>query len=290
MLDPRTTRRIRTRFSAVSRKLGVLQSLDWARCGFVQIANRTKNRAFKASHPDFPTPPATLAYDAYSSVDWPQYNALGKQIAKKIEQIISQFLSPGPVRFLEWGCGPACVIRHLPAMLPPGSQITGSDYNERTIAWCRSTFPNIQFQENQLGPPLPFGSGEFRCTCGLSVLTHLSKHMCSAWLKELDRVTQEGGIIILTTKGKSHNFRLLRSEQQRLEMGEPVIRDRIQEGKRMYDTILPESYVRSIIPSSLSVLEYVPEGMPEYQQDLWILKRDPVVDAVLKPESGRVSA
>jgi len=273
MLEPPTRRQIRVRFAALARQLGVMQPLDWLRYAYNRAANHSKNRAFAASHPDFPTPPPVLAYDAYSSVDWLHYYATGKQIAEKIGRMITDHLPSGQVRFLEWGCGPACVIRNIPSTLTAGSKIYGCDYNKKTIAWCRATFRDIQFEQNELEPPLVFRDDQFDCTCGMSVLTHLSEARCKAWLEELTRVTCRGGIIILTTKGDSHAYRLLPEEQKRLKSGCAVVRDRIEEGKRMYDTILPESYMRAILPTSLRILQHVPDGMPEYQQDLWILRK-----------------
>src|SRR5215831_17037202 len=100
MLKPETKRELRSQVSAVARQLGLLQSLDWMNCAWVRFKNRSRNRTFKTTHPDFPTPPATLAYDAYGGVDWPAYFVAGRQTAEEIGRIIAQYLPPGPVRYL----------------------------------------------------------------------------------------------------------------------------------------------------------------------------------------------
>jgi ubiquinone/menaquinone biosynthesis C-methylase UbiE len=266
--------RFRRNMAALARKARVLQFLDHARMLLIYSRNRSRNKAFAKKHPDVQFPPVPLAYDAYGTLDWEFYLGAGQRISTEIAERIQTYLPNRSIRYLEWGCGPGCIIRHMPEKLPPQSQIFATDYNAATIDWCKKSMPGIEFSPNQLHPPLRFEEASFDWVCGLSVLTHLSEENCELWLRELARVTRPNGFILLTTKGEAQAGRLLPREIQLLESGNAVIRGNIEEGKRMYDTILSAPFFHRILPSNLVVMEHSPGGMTDYEdQDLWVLKK-----------------
>jgi len=43
--------------------------------------------------------------------------------------------------------------------------------------------------------------------------------------------------------------------------------------ERLCETILPSEYFKKIRSGNLEVVLWVPDGMPEYYQYLWVLKR-----------------
>jgi len=276
----------------VLRQAGLLQAADWLHYLWVRIRNASANRAFLRQHPGFRTPPPHLAYDAHGSVDWHVYLDSGEKVAQKIGRLLVAHLDRLVSAYLEWGCGPGGVIRHIPKMLGENVKVFGTDYNAETIAWCRETFQGITFVHNDIAPPLTFASSTFDCVSGLSVLSHLSEEMCSAWLAELARVTKAEGLVILTTKGDSQEYRLLPAERELLKSGRGVFRGKVREGKRMYDSILPKRYFESILPPSLDVVSYGANAMPEYWQDLWVLKKKPASDltSTMESESNHSSA
>lgn len=113
---------------------------------------------FSRDNPDFIVPPEALAYDAYSWIDWGNYRKSGTDTALLLSQIAHRHLSEhDPLRVLEWGCGPARVIRHIPAAFGAKTEVYGSDYNEDTIKWCSKSIQGVNFTLNGLEPPLPFG-------------------------------------------------------------------------------------------------------------------------------------
>jgi ubiquinone/menaquinone biosynthesis C-methylase UbiE len=266
----------RKQIAATLRRAGLINTADWLKYLWVRMHNSSANKLFLRQHPGFPTPPPHLVYDSYNNVNWNEYLDAGGKVAHRIGQIVAQYLDRSPRDYLEWGCGPGAVIRHMPGILGGNVKMFGTDYNNETIAWCRQALKGITFSTNNLAPPLAFEASTFDCVCGLSVLTHLSEQLCKSWLAELGRVTKDGGLVILTTKGDSHEYRLSPAERQLLKNGRGVVRDQgVKEGKKLYDTILPKRFMESILPSTLEVVLYGADSMSIYQQDVWVLKKKP---------------
>jgi len=118
----------------VLRDFGLLAPVEALRY-LVSIAQfKKRNREFVAVNPDFRLPPTALAYDAYSAPEWKFYRVSGEETAKFLSGINKRYLRDGErIRLLEWGCGPARVIRHVNAAFAPGTEAYGSDYNPATI-------------------------------------------------------------------------------------------------------------------------------------------------------------
>jgi len=66
-------------------------------------------------------------------------------------------------------------------------------------------------------PPLPYAAESFDVIYCLSVFTHLNETMQDAWLAELRRVLQPGGLLILTVHGHNAAAILTPAEQLNLE-------------------------------------------------------------------------
>ena len=116
--------------------------------------SRARNRNFVRVHPDFPTPPEDLAFDAYNHVDWPAYREIGRKHAEIYARVIAEAKPEGPLKIFEWGCGPGRIIRHIRDCLPGREvELIGSDCNARSIDWCRSSIPGVQFEVNRFLPP-----------------------------------------------------------------------------------------------------------------------------------------
>jgi SAM-dependent methyltransferase len=110
-----------------------------------------ENEDFCREHPDFVPPPLALMHEAYASVSFRAYWDVGQYIARLLTDLIQKH-HPTPERVLEWGCGPARILRHLPGLLPEGTQFFGTDYNKESISWCKLAIRNINFAENELSP------------------------------------------------------------------------------------------------------------------------------------------
>ena len=258
------------------RAFGILGLVEWLR--FIKetkwsIAAK-ENKEFVKSHPDFPLPPMNVAYDAYGGIDWEYYYNSGIETSQKIGSIILKYCNEKRYKVLEWGCGPAFVIRHMHKTLGCNAEIFGSDYNTATIRWCKSAIHGVSFIENKLAPPLPLESDMFHFVYVLSVFTHLSEKNCMLWIRELRRVLKPGGVLIFTTKGESLIERLMPHEKKMIMEGRPVARGKVKEGKRVFDTFHPSSYVKDIMLDGFEILEYTPHGLENYKQNLWVVRKN----------------
>jgi SAM-dependent methyltransferase len=85
----------------------------------------------------------------------------------------------------------------------PQTQFYGVDVDEEAIRWCSAHFSSSRFHTGSVLPPLPYPDKHFRVIYCLSVFTHLNEPMQDAWLCELRRILQPGGLLIVTVHG--HN-------------------------------------------------------------------------------------
>lgn len=266
----------RERLVALLRRARLLQLADsvsfWIHC----LRQRGRNRKFLKAHPDFRVPPAGLAYDAYGSVNWKAYYQGGRQTAELMAEVINAHAKSENLRVLEWGCGPGRLIRHLADALQRPCELTGCDYNEASVAWCRQNLPEIRFLPNRLEPPIELEAGEFDCIYAFSVLTHLSAEAHELWRQELQRLLAPGGVLVVTTQGDAYRDRNLTDDERRtFTEGSLVIRGAIVEGKKWFSAFHPPAYMRERFCREMQVLEHRPGtfddgGMP---QDIWVCQK-----------------
>ena len=176
-------------------------------------------------------------------------------------------------RMLDFGCGCGRVIRHWAGL--SGLEIHGSDYNRRLVRWCESNLPFAEFSSNELSPPLAHQSGLFDLVYAISVFTHLPEELEQAWIDELGRILQPGGLLLLTTHGDSYLGRLNAEERARYLAGDPVVRWGSVAGTNLCTTFHPEAYVRERLAPRLELLEFVSEGgtIGSLRQDLVVFRK-----------------
>src|SRR3954452_2592824 len=153
------------------RRAGLIGIADFARFRWVSRGSGARRAAFARRWGGEPLPPEDIAYDAYGSLDWDFYWGFGRLIGGFLAERIRGFGEGG--RVLEWGCGPARIVRHLPALLGPSWDVHASDVNPKTVRWCADHLPAIDFAQNSALPPLPFNAGHFDFVYSVSVFTHL---------------------------------------------------------------------------------------------------------------------
>lgn len=66
---------------------------------------RDANRVFVDANPDFPLPPAKLAFDAYVHIDWAGYRASGELQAAAVAEVIAAAFPSAPIRSSSGGAG-----------------------------------------------------------------------------------------------------------------------------------------------------------------------------------------
>jgi SAM-dependent methyltransferase len=258
------------------RSLGLLEVADRVR--FLQrwAQSAGPNRAFLHAHPDFVVPPADLAFDAYNHVNWAAYYETGLEHARMFAGVIQETMPPGALSVLEWGCGPARILRHLPRLFPGRVlRLTGADYNPRTIAWCRKALPDVDFITNDLMPPLAADAASFDVIYNFSVLTHLSEAAQRAWIQELRRLLKPGGLLISTTHGGQYRYLLAaRDEVERYDAGEVVTQQGYEEGKKWFFAIHPDAFVVSqLLGDFEDVRKVSASAFPTLKQDVWAARK-----------------
>lgn len=252
-------------------RLHMLPAVDRVRLVASLAEHQAGNRAFRRSHPDFAFPPAIDVFDAYGKVNWQRFHDSGIEVATYMGQKISEHV-PDVRRVLEWGCGPGRVIRHLHHFLPAGVETHGSDYNARSIRWCQTNLPG-RFVPNDLAPPIDYPGGTFDAIYAHSVLTHLSRDMHFAWMKELNRLLTANGIVILTLNGDVFADYLTPVDRARYDAGELVTSAGEMEGKKFYGASHPPAFVRDELLDGWRIVEHdTDHERSTMRQDIWVAR------------------
>ena len=173
---------------------------------------------------------------------------------------------------LDFGCGCGRVTRYWSDH--PGS-VAGSDVSAEAIAWCRANLPFGRFETNGLAPPLAFENASFDLAYALSVFTHLTPDLQTAWRDELHRVLKPGGRLLLTTHGRSYRPRLDPDERAAFDRGELVVRWANLPGSNLCSAYHPEAYLRESFAAGFTFLQLQEEGARgNPTQDLVVLRKE----------------
>jgi SAM-dependent methyltransferase len=272
-----TSSRLRQSAVSVARKLGILPTLEYAR--FLKAASTSfvKNRKFMSERPDdYVLPPIWIAYDAYNNLDFANIYSQGKTQAEVLVSYMRKFSAPerqAKLSVLEWGCGPGRIIQHMPRMLGSEARIFGSDYNHTTVDWCQGNLQNLTCKRNQLEPPLAFSAESMDVIYAISVFTHLSDRLHSAWCNELFRVLRPGGLLLVTLHGNAVADKLTPQERETFDRGELVVRGQVKEGSRLYAAFHPDAYARNQLFKDFEVLDKREPFSAGMKQTLWIVRK-----------------
>lgn len=246
---------------------------DIVRFRLMKFQNRKPNALFKKKCPDVALPPDYLMYESFQ-LDYYKYYYNGEATADWLIDLIKPFIDLSKASVLDWGCGPARIIRHLPKLMGDTCSFYGTDYNNKSITWCQDNLPGIDFSTNELKPPLKYEENSFDMIYGISIFTHLSSQAHKEWLKELHRVLRKGGILFLTLHGEAFFGKLEKAEQESFRRNELVVRGQVKEGHRTFIAFHPPGFVEKWI-TGFSLMEHKPGIVVDggASQDVWILKR-----------------
>ena len=254
------------------RKLGILEQADYIKFVFSYLSYFSKNRNFKKQNPNIKLPPHYMLFESFGKMDYNSYYDKGRESAVDILDLLKKYHSFENVNILEWGCGPARILRHIPQILSAEKpNIFGSDYNPETIEWNKQSFSNINFFKNELLPPLKYEDDFFDIVYCISVFTHLDEETELKWFDEIIRVLKSGGIFLLSIHGESSKDRLSEEEKKIFDEKGCVIRSNVTEGKRSFTSYNSEKFMREKMLKSVEILEFIPGKKNE--QDIWIVKK-----------------
>lgn len=258
----------KSRITKALRKLGLMQFSDKMRYQVHRVKMRGKNKTFISENPDIVLPPDYMMYESFL-LDYQRYYENGRKTAQWLAELIRKHKDLKGASILDWGCGPARVLRHMPEVIPEAKAYSGTDYNNKTIAWCRDNLSQIDFSNNSLMPPLVYPDESFDLVYGISIFTHLSEEAHRKWLDELIRVLKKGGVLFLTLHGEGFLDKLSEAERTTFKSGKLVVRGQVKEGHRTYAAFQPPGYVKEWT-RQLKVLEHTP-GKGE--QDVWVFEK-----------------
>ncbi|SDQ50189.1 Methyltransferase domain-containing protein [Chryseobacterium soldanellicola] len=260
--------------SNLLRKLGVIHFIDDLRFYKQKIQNKKQNDLFKQKHTTVKLPPDYLIYEAFQ-LRYDSYYYGGKLTAEWILDYCSKYKTLENLKILDWGCGPARVIRHIPDLIDLSNEVYGTDYNALSIEWCQKNLANIEFSVNDINPPLQYKNEQFDIIYGISIFTHLSEELHYQWIDELYRVLNIGGILLLSMQGDNFRVKLTDHERESFDNGSLVVRGNVKDGHRVFSAFHPTAFMKKIF-KNFTILEHVvrkPEGMSTIPQDLWIIQK-----------------
>jgi SAM-dependent methyltransferase len=263
---------VKQRALQLLRRTRLLGLADTARFRWHARGSGARRSAFARAWGDAPLPPEDIAYDAYGSLDWDFYWGFGRLISGVLAERIRTHARAG--RVLEWGCGPARIVRHLPALLGPEWEVHGTDSNVKTIRWCTGHLPDARFAENGALPPLPYPDAHFDFVYSVSVFTHLPEDAHVGWAGELRRVLKPGGLLFCTLNGNASRALLMPSEQADYDAGRIVVRGGVSRGTRCFLAWHPPPFVTAHLLRDFDVLEHEPApNLLGERQDVWVARR-----------------
>jgi SAM-dependent methyltransferase len=191
-----------------------------------------------------PVPPARLRLlvDGRSG-DAGCFLSVGREMAASIRGAVAECgAEVGEMgAILDFGCGCGRVARHWAGL--DGPRLHGCDYNPELADWCDGNLPHLRAIRNELAPPTPYESESFDLIYALSVLSHLSEPLQSAWIAEFRRLLRPGGLLIVSVLGESVQHRLTFEERRRFLNGELVVERPRMAGRNLCTAYHPRPYV-----------------------------------------------
>lgn len=259
------------------------------RCWYQGVRERPLRQSLDR---DGPIPAPFLRYRVDGTPDLRHFLAVGKRVVADMEAAlgtIGKDLSSFRT-VLDFGCGCGRVLRWLQDRLPDPQQLYGTDIDAEAIDWCRRHLGAGRFSANAGRPPLDMPADRFDFVYAISVFTHLREDYQRAWLAELARVTQPGGIVLLTVHGPTCTERLGPELRRRL-LDEGFLFHEADSARALFPRWYQASYqtpdyLRAAVRGSFTVLGQIPQALGGYQ-DIVLLQKASDGRGVIAP--GRLA-
>lgn len=254
------------------RSARLLTLFDRLRFLIIYLSKFNEIREYKKKHAHICLPPAYLVYESFD-LNYSTYFEGSYETARWLLNYFAKYKELDHVNILDWGCGPARIVRHLPLLLDTTCQIHGTDYNSRSIEWCSKHIKGVSFNLNNLNPPLPYIDNYFDIIYGISIFTHLPEYLHYTWFEELERVSKNDAIIFLTSQGDAFKSKLTENEINDFEEGNLIEKGNTKVGHRTFSTYHSVIFLKNLFKHH-EILEHIPGIIKNSkpQQDVWIIK------------------
>ena len=203
---------------------------------------------FKELAKEDPNPiPMPVDREGYGTVfSSPYYWASGYGDWLNVQTAMEKHMEPRanqPVRILDFGCATCRFLRHVPVFGGDKYDVWGCDFAVENINWNKRHFPStFKTFLNNANPHLPFPDNYFDVITAFSVFTHIDQFE-DAWLLELRRVTQPGGLLYLTTQNDAMWNSYLESPHllEHLSRANKIESNKIHVDEELFKSPMPES-------------------------------------------------
>ncbi len=264
------------RAKGILRAVGLYETAQRLWDGRPDLPVACRNAGYRlAGAPDgLPIPPLRLIYLAILSTDVPWFLRSGRFGQESILRALERngLRMEGFQAVLDFGCGCGRLFRHWRSL--EGPRLHGTDYNPEMIAWCRQELDHLgQFQVNQLAPPLDYSDEQFDFIYAISVFTHLPEELQRAWIDELARILKPGGCLLITVHGESRLYQLTPEDQAQFRAGELVVKRAAEAGTNICGVYHPHQYVQNHLANPLSVVDFIPRGSRDTDQDIFLMRK-----------------
>jgi SAM-dependent methyltransferase len=258
----------------VLRATHLIQFADYFIARRAARASAQANADYRAAHPQRAFPDPALIFEVAGHAVIESFDSSGEAHARELTAILGDANLGDAPAILDWGCGPARVLAHLPAALnTPGALFFGCDPNRGALAHARAAFPDIAFTVSPDLPPLPYSTNSFDAIYGISILTHLPEAYVRAWIAELARIIRPGGVLVLTSHGEHSAQRLPDRDRVRVVSGAFVEHTGAAAGSRTYVSYFNEAAGRRLFEPHFAEIEYRPQHIDSaIGQDIWVLR------------------
>ncbi len=232
-------------------------------------------RSRKGLTPDgFPVPPAKLIYDIIGCRWAAIYLESGKIVMDDMIEILNRnsvSLSKSDL-ILDFGCGSGRLLRQLNQQC--SSKLYGTDYNADLANWCSENLNFAEFNQNQIGPPLPFSDESLDYIYARSVFTHLPRDLQLKWMTEFRRILKRGGQLYFTMHGRLMSKGLDDEQRILLEGGDLVESYSSVAGENLCSTFALPNYVQNRLLTGFVLTEFV-EGRAanHLKQDIYLVEK-----------------
>lgn len=233
----------------------------------------SENKAYRAANLRRPFPDPLLVFEVAGHAKLSQFDSSGAAHARVIADILRDMELPEAPRILEWGCGPARILAHLPEALNIGDAVySGCDPDMRAVTFAKAAYPRIEFTQSPPLPPTSFAPGAFDAIYGVSIFTHLPAAAAKAWAAELARMCAPGGCVVVSTHGSRAASRLEGRDRAAFEAGRYVTLGGAKVGSRTYVSYFNENAGQALFGQWFEHVSCKADDEGGFGQDLWLLR------------------